>query len=149
MGDWGQAGQGAAGGAMAGAAFGPWGAAAGGLIGGVAGYFGGDPQDEYQAKLKKLMDGYQTRQAPQIGAGGLAGQSQLVGNRGALISQLEAMARGEGPSAARAQMQQGMDRAVAAQASNAAGAGGRGKSRPTRLDSSVRTSARVLIPTTR
>ncbi len=127
MGDWGQAGQGAAGGAMAGAAFGPWGAAIGGVIGGAAGYFGGsDPREQYAAQLKQLAAGYQGRQAPQAGPANLAGQSQLVGNRGALIAQLEAMARGEGPSAARLQMQEGMDRAVAAQSSAAAGAGGRG-----------------------
>ncbi len=135
MGDWGQAGQGAAGGAATGAAIGSivpgWGTAigagVGGLVGGLAGYFGGsDPREQYAAQLKQLAAGYAGRQAPQAGPANLAGQSQLVGNRGALIAQLEAMARGEGPSAARLQMQEGMDRAVAAQSSAAAGAGGRG-----------------------
>ncbi len=125
-----QAGQGAIGGASAGAAFGPWGAAIGGGIGGLAGLFGGglagDPSEEYKKRLQMMMDGYKNRQAPQLGAAHQAGQSQLVGNRAGLISQLEAMARGEGPSAARLQMREGMDRAVAAQTAMASGAGGRG-----------------------
>ncbi len=124
---WGQGAQGAAGGAMAGGAMGgPVGALIGGVGGGLMGLFGGNPQDEYQQKLQKLYASYQNRSAPQGGAASQAGQSSLVGNRAALIAQLEAQAHGEGPSAARLQMQDGMSRAVAAQASNAAGAGGRG-----------------------
>lgn len=134
MADWGQGGQGAAGGAMTGAAMGSaimpgWGTAiggvAGGLLGGLGGLFGGGGTGEYQDLLKKMADGYGKRTAPQ-GKAVTAGQSQLTGNRAALIAQLEAQARGEGPSAARLQMQEAMDRAAGAQASAAAGAGGRG-----------------------
>lgn len=127
MGDWGQAGQGAAGGAAAGAAFGPWGAAIGGLAGGVMGYFGGDGgAGEHQAMIDRLARGYQGRSAPQMGPANLAGNSQLMGNRAQMIAQLEAQARGEGPSAARLQMQQAADQTRQMMASQASGAGGRG-----------------------
>lgn len=128
MGDpnWGQAGQGAAGGAMAGGAVGgPLGAGIGGILGGLGGLFGGGGTGEYQDLLKKLAEGYGHRTAPQ-GRAQTAGASGLTGNRAGLIAQLEAQARGEGPSAARLQMREAMDRAAGAQASAAAGAGGRG-----------------------
>lgn len=127
MADWGQGFQGAAGGAMAGGAFGgPIGAAIGGGVGLLGGLFGGgDERNEYQEMLKKLAGGYGSRTAPQ-GSASLAGRSGLEANRNALIAQLEAQARGEGPSAARIQMQEAMDRAAGAQASAASGAGGRG-----------------------
>jgi hypothetical protein len=124
---WGQAGQGAMGGATAGMAVGgPIGALIGGIGGGLFGGIGGDPQSEYQAMLKRLQAGYQNRVAPQMGQAYQAGQSQLMGNRAQLIAQLEAQARGDGPSAARQQMQQAADRTAQMMASNAAGAGGRG-----------------------
>lgn len=118
--------QGAAGGAMAGFGVGgPAGAIVGGLIGGAAGYFGGDPKEDYRKQLMALSNGYGGRQAPQAGAS-QAGYSGFRANQAGLISQLEAMARGEGPSAAAIQMREAMDRAAGAQASGAAGAGGRG-----------------------
>lgn len=123
---WSQGAQGAMGGATAGFAVG---GPLGGLIGGglgLLGGFGGDPQAEYQEMLKKLMSGYQNRTAPQMGQAAQAGQSQLMGNRAQLIAQLEAQARGDGPSAARLQMQQAADRTAQMMSSNAAGAGGRG-----------------------
>lgn len=116
---WSQGLQGAAGGAAAGAAFGPWGAVIGGGLGMLTG-FGGDPKQEEADQLKALANGYGNRTAPQ------AGYSQFRQNQAALIAQLEGMARGDGPSAAQQQMQQAMDRAAGAQASAAAGAGGRG-----------------------
>lgn len=127
MPDWGQVGQGAAGGAMAGAAFGPWGAAIGGVGGGLLGLLGGDDgKDKYQSQLEELAAGYGNRKAPQLGAASQAGYSDFRKNQAGLIAQLEAMARGEGPSAATMQMREAMDRAAGAQASAAAGAGGRG-----------------------
>lgn len=121
MGDFNQAVQGAAGGAATGAMFGPWGAVIGGGIGGIAGYLGGDDQkQQYQDQLNKLAQGYGNRTAPQ------AGYSGFRSNQAGLIAQLEAMARGDGPSAAQTQMAQAMDRAAGAQSSAAAGAGGRG-----------------------
>lgn len=127
MGDWGEGAKGAAGGAAAGTAILPgWGTAIGAAVGGIAGYLGGGGDDEHQAMLKRLAAGYQNRVAPQRGAANLAAQSGLVGNRASLISQLEAQSRGEGPSAARLQMQQAADQTTQMLASQAAGAGGRG-----------------------
>jgi hypothetical protein len=131
--DWNQAGEGAVGGGMTGAAIGT--AVYPGLgtaIGGAAGFLGGGllgglmgGQDQLKNSLGNLADYYGSRQAPTGGAV-QAGDSQFRQNQAGLISQLEAMARGEGPSAASLQMRQAMDRAAAGQASAAAGAGGRG-----------------------
>lgn len=118
--------EGAAGGASAGAAFGPYGALIGGAAGGLlGGYGGGDENDKYQQMMEAFASQAAGRRAPQGSAVG-AGYSQLRGNRAALIAQLEAQARGQGPSAAAIQMRDAMDRAAGAQASAAAGAGGRG-----------------------
>lgn len=130
--NWGQGGQGAVGGAMTGASLGsvagPWGTAIGGglgaVVGGLGGLFGGT--NDYEARLKKLAEGYGNRQAPQAGQSARGEYSDFRQNQAGLISQLEAMARGEGPSAAAIQMREAMDRAAGAQASAAAGAGGRG-----------------------
>jgi hypothetical protein len=136
---------GAAGGAAMGSAFGPWGAAAGGLIGGIGGYFGaGSGQDYYQTQLKKLQAGYQGRQAPQMGPAAQAGPSGLMGNRASMIAQLEAQSRGEGPSAARLQMQQAADRSAQMLASNAAGAGGRGVNAGAAMRNAGNQSANVM-----
>lgn len=128
--NWGGAAKGAAGGAAAGAAFGPWGAAIGGIAGGALGLFsgGGDGgnTDAYRQQLDLLAQKYGAIGAPQAGPAQQAQQSQFRGNQAGLISQLESMARGEGPSAAAIQMREAMDRAAAAQTSAAAGAGGRG-----------------------
>ena len=134
MGSGNQALQGAAGGAMTGAALGSVvpgigtgiGALAGGALGGLAGYFGDSGQQGYQDQLKQLAAGYGRRTAPQAGPAAQAAYSGFRQNQGGLIAQLEAMARGEGPSAATMQMREAMDRAAGAQASAAAGAGGRG-----------------------
>jgi hypothetical protein len=122
--------QGGAGGAMAGSSFGPWGTAIGGGLGiltGFLGQHGADPNEKYKKQLAELAKSFQGRQAPQIGdPASQAGYSDMRGNQAGLVSQLEAMARGEGPSAAAIQMREAMDRAVAAQTSAVAGAGGRG-----------------------
>jgi hypothetical protein len=134
--------KGAAGGAATGAAIGSvvpgWGTAVGGVVGGVIGGLGGlfggssDPnagaKAELQKKLQALADSYTGRQAPQIGQNNIAQgtRSDQVANQQGLISQLQAMANGTGPSAAAIQMREAMDRAAAAQTSAAAGAGGRG-----------------------
>jgi hypothetical protein len=126
--NWGQGFQGAAGGAMAGGAFGgPLGAVIGGGLGFAGGLFGGGgEQAKYQEQLQKLATGYGNRTAPQAGPASTAGNSGFRGNQAGLIAQLEAMGRGEGPSAAQMQMREAMDRAAGSQASAAAGAGGRG-----------------------
>jgi hypothetical protein len=127
MGDFNQVFQGAAGGGMAGAGVGGgYGAAIGGVLGGLGGLFGADDDKKrFQEMLEKMAGSFQGRVAPQ-GSAQVAGASPLTANRAGLISQLEAQARGEGPSAAQIQMREAMDRAAGAQASAAAGAGGRG-----------------------
>lgn len=55
MGDWGNAGGGAASGALAGSALGPWGTLAGGLIGGALGYFGGSGESPEDAARRKAI----------------------------------------------------------------------------------------------
>lgn len=138
-----QVGQGAAGGAMAGAAFGPWGAAIGGVAGGALAYFGNDGEGDYQDQLKKLANSYQGRQGPLAGPANTAQYSGFRQNQAALISQLEAMSRGEGPSAAAVQMRDAMDRAAGAQASGAAGAGGRGVNAGAAMRQSMNNTAAV------
>ena len=121
--------QGAIGGAAAGSAFGPWGAAIGGGVGLLGGLFGGGGQEQnqkYKDQLAKLATQYGNRQAPQTGPANLAQASDFRNNQAGLIAQLQAMAAGQGPSAAAIQMREAMDRAAAAQTSAAAGAGGRG-----------------------
>lgn len=144
MGDWNQAGQGALGGAAAGAAFGPLGAGVGAGIGGLMGYFGSDGAADYQDQLKSLADKYGNMQAPQAGNAAQAGYSGFRSNQAGLISQLEAMARGQGPSAATMQMREGMDRAAGAQASAAAGAGGRGVNAGAALRNASNNSAAIM-----
>ncbi len=133
--DWSEGGKGALGGAMAGASAGSmimpgWGTAIGGVIGGGLGLLGGfgndDPNQQYKDQLEALSRGYSNRAAPQVGPAGSAAYSGFRRNQAGLVAQLEAMARGEGPSAAQIQMREAMDRAAAAQSSAAAGAGGRG-----------------------
>jgi len=151
--DWSQGGQGALGGGMSGAAIGTsilpgWGTAIGGVVGAGIGLFAGGFSgggNDYEALLKQLSDGYQDRTAQQVGPAHLAGASNLVGNRAGLIAQLEAMARGEGPSAAQLQMREAMDRAVGAQASAAAGAGGRGVNAGAALRNATNNSAGIMM----
>lgn len=122
--------QGAAGGAMAGSSFGPWGTAIGGGLGLLSGFLGAngnDPNEKYKKQLADLANKMGGRPAPQLqGAPTQAGYGDARANQAGLIAQLEAMARGEGPSAAAIQMRDAMDRAVAAQTSAAATASGRG-----------------------
>lgn len=130
MANFGQGIQGAAGGAMAGGSIGgPWGAAIGGGIGLAAGLFGGGGGPRYDETLRRrllqLEQEYGQRAAPQ-GTAVNSENSQFRQNQSALIGQLEAMGRGAGPSAATTMMREANDRAVAGQASAAAGAAGRG-----------------------
>ena len=153
MPNWGQGAQGAAGGAMTGAAIGSVvpgigtavGAIGGGLIGGAMGLFGDSGADvgPYRDQLERLARGYGNRTAPQ-GTAVTAGQSQLNANRAGLVASLEAMARGEGPSAAQLQMRDAMDRAAGAQSSAAAGAGGRGVNAGAAYRNAANNSAAIM-----
>lgn len=136
--------QGAAGGASAGAAFGPWGAGIGGGLGLLAGLFGGGGTQAYEGPLKDLAKYYQDRQAPQMGPAAQSGYSDFRQNQAGLVSNLEAMARGEGPSAAALQMREAMDKAAGAQASAAAGAGGRGVNAGAALRQAMNNSAAIM-----
>ena len=120
MADFTQGAEGAAGGAAAGAAFGPVGMGIGALAGGAMGLFGNSGASQYQSQYQNLANQYGARTA-QTGTAQQSGGAQQ-----GLVAQLQAMAAGNGPSAAALQMKQAMDQAVGAQASAAAGAGGRG-----------------------
>ncbi len=137
MADWGQGAEGAAGGAMAGSAFGPIGTGIGAGVGGLMGLFGGSGAAGYQDQLKSLANSYGQKTAPQ-GNAVQAGSSQA-----GLVAQLQAMAQGQGPSAAALQMREAMDRAAGAQASAAAGAGGRGVNAGAALRNASNNTAQV------
>lgn len=128
MADWGQGLSGAAGGAMAGSAFGPVGTGIGAGIGGLLGLLGGDGgRGAQNQRLSGFYGDVSGQQAPQASGGGFtAANSPYESNRAALIAQLQAMSTGQGPSLANQQMQQAMDRSAGQQGSLAAGAAGRG-----------------------
>lgn len=152
MSQWDQAGEGALGGGMTGATIGTavmpgWGTLIGGvggaLIGGAAGYFGSQGSQGYEDQLKQLAAGYGTRRAPQVGPASQAGYSDFRQNQAGLVSQLESMARGQGPSAAQGLMREAMDRQAGAQASAAAGAGGRGVNQGAALRQAMNNTAAI------
>lgn len=124
--NWGQGLQGAGGGAMAGSAAGPYGAIGGAVLGGTLGLFGGGGQGDYRKQLDSLAAGYGRMPVPQAGPAAQAGYSGFRQNQAGLVSMLQSMAQGHGPSAAAIQMREAMDRAAGSQAAAAAGAGGRG-----------------------
>lgn len=109
---WGNAAGGAASGALAGSALGPWGAAAGGLIGGAMGYFGGGEDPGEAAKRKALLG---------LGQSGVANYGALGGRLGAEADWLGRVARGEESQSAE-QLRQALQQNLGAQQSMAAGA---------------------------
>jgi hypothetical protein len=129
MPNWSQGAQGAAGGAAIGSVAGPWGAAAGGVIGGALGLFGGSSSskpggyDRREEDLLREMAWAQGRGAEQVGPGERsAGGQEFRSGQQDLIRQLQAQARGQGPSLAGMQAYATMDRGMAQQQSLAAGA---------------------------
>jgi len=111
MPNWSGGASGAAGGAMAGSAFGPWGTAIGAGVGGLAGLFGGDGgQAANDKRWQGFYDDVSGRQAPQLGNAAQADYSGFRNNQSALISRLEAMSRGEGPSVSREMLNEATDR---------------------------------------
>lgn len=125
--NWGQGLKGAGGGALIGASFGgPVGAAVGGGVGLLSGFLGGQTDDESKQR-QMLMDYYKqvgARQAPQAGPADQSAYSGFRTNQSGLVSRLEAMANGQGPSLARQQFEQATDRNVRSQ--QAIAASGRG-----------------------
>lgn len=117
---WGGAAQGAGGGALAGGAVGgPLGAGIGAVAGGLLGAFGSQ-SNPYQQQ----MEAFSRMGSPQRGP---AAQGQLSGfrqNQSQLVAQLEAQARGEGPSLAAQQLREASDRNSRNQQAMAAGTGG-------------------------
>lgn len=113
------AGQGAVGGAMAGAPLGPWGIAGGALIGGALGAFGSKP-NPYEDRLNAFAN----QAAPQAGPAAQGAYSDFRGNQQDLVRMLEAQARGEGPSLAAQQLKAASDRGGRQAQSLAAGAQG-------------------------
>lgn len=85
----------------------------------------GSPDDQYR---KMLMDYYAQaggREAPQAGPAAQSGYSSFRGNQTDLVSRLEALSKGQGPSLAAQQFQQSQDRNMAGQQSMAqSGRGG-------------------------
>jgi len=106
--------QGAAGGALGGSTFGPGGTIIGGLAGGLGGLLGGNAQDDQRKRMQGFYDEL-SRGGPQAGPAATADYSTFRENQRNLISQLEAMARGEGPSLAAQQMKQATDRNIGQQ----------------------------------
>ena len=126
MADWGQGFQGAAGGALAGGSIGGLpGAFVGGGLGFLGGMFGGGESEADKQRREMLMQLYgKGTQAPQLGDAQLSAYSGFRSNQSALISRLEAMANGQGPSLARQQFEQATDRNMRGQ--QAMAASGRG-----------------------
>ena len=129
--NWQQGMKGGVGGGLAGGSMGgPWGAGIGAGLGFAGGLFGGDggPSDEEKQQMRMMQNYWgelQNRQAPQMGPAAQAGYSGFRQNQSDLISRLEAMSQGKGPSLAMEQMKAGMDRSQSAQASMAnSGRGG-------------------------
>lgn len=123
--NWEQGLKGGAGGAMAGSSLGPWGAVGGGALGLLSGFFGGE--NENDAKMRDMMMQYYNQGPTQAHQAGPAAQSAYSGfrsNQSALISRLEAMANGQGPSLAKQQFEQATDRNMRGQ--QAMAASGRG-----------------------
>lgn len=139
------------GGAMQGAAMGSVipgigtgiGALAGGAVGLLGGLFGGGGNDEYRKRLAAMEQEFANREAPQAGSAERGQYSNFRGNQAALISQLEALSRGQGPSLAALQMREAMDRAAGAQAGLAAGAAGRGVGQGAALRNAANTTAAI------
>lgn len=145
--------QGALGGGMTGAGLGSAimpgigtaiGGGLGAVLGGLGGLFGDSGQSQYQDQLKRLAAYYQHRTGPQAGPASQGAYSGFRQNQAGLIAQLEAMARGDGPSAAALQMREGMDKATAAQTSAATGAGGRGVNSGAALRNATNNSAAIM-----
>lgn len=132
MGDWGEAGKGATGGAIVGGTLGgPAGAVAGGVIGGAMGYFGGGggSSPKWNSKYNlphygsqystygRLAGQYGNRDAPQMA------DSRFRHYQGSLARMLLDQSRGQGPGQAlvRMQAQQAADRGAKQQLAMAQG----------------------------
>lgn len=117
--------KGGAGGAAAGAAFGPYGAAIGAGVGMLGVYLSGDDGNSQQTQ--DMINQYRARygQDLNMGPAAQADYSNFRGQQQGLANRLEAQSMGQGPSLATEQLKAGLDRNMAQQASIAAsGRGG-------------------------
>jgi hypothetical protein len=125
--DYGQGLKGAGGGALAGFSVGgPLGAMVGGGLGLLGGFGGGENENDKRQR-EMLMQYYNQvggRQAPQAGPASNSAYSGFRSNQTNLVSRLEAMANGQGPSLAKQQFEQATDRNMRGQ--QAMAASGRG-----------------------
>lgn len=83
-----------------------------GMIGSL---FGNSKEDEYNRRLKEMQSQYGGRVAPQAGAAAQASNSDFRGNQSDLVSRLEALSRGQGPSLAAQQFREATDQNVRSQ----------------------------------
>lgn len=121
MGEWSGAGQGAVGGGMTGASIGslagPVGTVVGGglgaVLGGIGGWFGGKEEDAQKKRMSGFYDSLGN--SPQSGPAYTSSYSDFRNNQKNLISRLEAMADGRGPSLATEQLKAATDRNIAQQ----------------------------------
>lgn len=122
--NWEQGLQGGMGGAMAGGSTGnPYAAIGGGALGLLSGFFGENQNDATRRKM--MMDMYNGGgPAPQAGPAAQSAYSGFRSNQRDLVSRLEAMANGQGPSLAKQQFEQATDRNMRGQ--QAMAASGRG-----------------------
>jgi hypothetical protein len=118
--------QGAIGGATGGSAFGPLGAIGGGILGGIGGMMGSDPAGDQERQRQEYLRSIANRRAPELGPAAQSDYSGFRRNQSNLISNLEAMARGEGPSVSREMFNQATNRNIAAQTAMASGGRGNG-----------------------
>jgi hypothetical protein len=110
--------KGAAGGALGGfGAAGPWGALGGGLLGGAAGAFGSNGSQQMNKQYDQYMKQFGNQQAPQMGPAAQSSNSGFRDNQRSLVTRLEAMANGQGPSLAAEQLKSATDRGMSQQAS--------------------------------
>lgn len=105
--------------------------AGGGAIGGVLGAFGvgtGSPAADALNADRDRMNAFERevagRQVPLLGQAAQGGVSDFRGDQRDLVSRLQALASGRGPSLAQEQLRQGVDRATSQQYAMAAGARG-------------------------
>lgn len=95
-------------------------AAAGGILAGVGGLLNftqEDPNDKNRQQLDQYRRSVLGRDAPQAGPAQSSGYSGFRNNQQDLVSRLEALSKGEGPSLAAEQLKQATDRNMGNQAS--------------------------------
>ncbi len=93
------------------------GAIAGGPIGSLVGFWHDDKKDAQEKMLADYRKQILSRGAPQLGPANQATTSDFRTNQQYLIGRLEALANGQGPSLATAQLEQANDRNMAQQQS--------------------------------